>query len=247
MEYTVKEVSKLTGITVRTLHWYDKIDLLKPYRKECSNYRIYNEKSLEKLQQILFFKELDFDLKDIKNILDSDKYDENDTLKKQRNLLSLKRERIDGIINLIDLKLKGEDIMSFDEFENNKYKKAIDEYKDEVESRWGNTDAYKESIQKTKKYTKTDFEKIEIEAEKIYLDFAKNMDKDVKDEIVQELVKRWQKHITKYFYNCTNEILFGLGEMYVNDERFTKNIDKYKNGLANFINLAIKEYCHKNN
>lgn len=245
MDYTVKDVSKLTGITIRTLHWYDKIGLLKPYSKTNSNYRIYNEESLEKLQQILFFKELDFDLTEIKNILDSDKYDENETLKKQKNLLNLKKERIEGIINLINSKLKGEDKMSFDEFENSKYQKAIDEYKEEVESRWGNTDAYKESMKKTKKYTDEDFKKIEQEQKIIYTELANNMDKDVRDPLIQGLVKKWQDLITKYFYNCTNEILEGLGEMYVYDERFTKNIDKYKEGLAQYINLAIKEYCRK--
>lgn len=243
MEYTVKDVSKLTGITIRTLHWYDKIGLLKPYSKTESNYRIYNEESLVKLEQILFFKELDFDLKEIKNVLEADIISKDEIFLKQKKLLVLKKERLDRIINLIDSKIGGENKMSFKEFENTDYEKAVNDYKEEVKNRWGNTDAYKESAEKTKKYTKDDFKKIEEEAKKIYLEFSNNMYRDVRDKEIKEIVKKWQDYITKYFYNCTTEILKGLGEMYVYDERFKKNIDKYKDGLAEYMSLAIKEYC----
>ena len=243
MNLTVKQVAKLTGITVRTLHYYDEIGLLTPATITEAGYRLYNDENLERLQQILFFREIDFELKNIKEILDNPDFDKVKALEKHKKLLELKRNRMEKLITLVDKTLKGEKEMSFKEFDMNEINKVKEEYKEEAKERWGDTDAYKESNRKTSKYGKEDWEEISKDSARIYKGFADNMDKEVSSPEVQHFVQEWQNHITKYFYNCTKEILAGLGEMYVADERFTKNIDKYGEGLAEFMSKAIYYYC----
>lgn len=121
------------------------------------------------------------------------------------------------------------------------------EYIDEVKENWGNTEAYKEEILKTKDYSKEKFDNLEIEMNNIFAEFASCMNdgNDVNEDIVQSLVKKLQNHITENYYNCTNDILAGLGQMYVMDERFKNNIDKYAEGTAEFVSKAIALYCKK--
>ena len=121
------------------------------------------------------------------------------------------------------------------------------EYIDEVKEKWGNTEAYKEEVLKTKDYSKEKFENLEIEINNIFAEFAscKNDGNDVNSEEVQNLVKKLQSHITENYYNCTNDILAGLGQMYVMDERFKNNIDKNAEGTAEFVSKAIAIYCKK--
>jgi len=240
---TVKEVSNLTKISVRTLHYYDEINLLKPAAINSSGYRLYDNENLETLQQILFFKELGFPLKEIREILSNPNFDKHSALKNHRKLLVLKKDRLKDLINLIDDILKGEGNMSFKQFDQEEIQKLQEQYINEVKEKYGNTSAYEESLQKTSNYSNKDWKRVTKEIESLYMSFAENMDKDVASKEIQDLVKQWQDHITKNFYNCTNEILKGLGQMYIMDERFTKNIDKYKPGLALFISHAIEYYC----
>lgn len=172
---TVKQVATLTGVSVRTLHWYDKIGLFKPHEVSDSGYRMYDDSDLESLQQILFFRELGFELKEIKNIINSSDFDNNETLLKHKELLTLKAKRINKLIKLVDQTMKGEQKMSFKEFDMTEIENAQKEYKQEVEERWGETDAYKESKRKTSTYSKEDWVKIKSESENIYNSFVKNM------------------------------------------------------------------------
>jgi DNA-binding transcriptional MerR regulator len=243
MKKTVNQIAKLTGVSVRALHWYDKINLLCPAEVTESGYRLYCDEDLERLQQILFFRELGFELKDIKSILDSPNFDRTAAMQKHKKLLTLKRERLENLIQLIDQTLKGENEMSFKEFDMTEIEQAQTEYKMEIEQRWGGTDAYRQSKKKTAAYTKEDWAKIMAELNDILNRFASKIGESPASKEVQGLIAEWQTHITKYYYDCTKEILFGLGEMYVADERFTKNIDKNGKGLALFMNDAIKEYC----
>lgn len=121
------------------------------------------------------------------------------------------------------------------------------EYIDEVKEKWGNTEAYKEEVLKTKDYSKEKFDNLEIEMNNIFAEFASCMNNgnDVNEDVVQSLVKKLQNHITENYYNCTNDILAGLGQMYVMDERFKNNIDKYAEGTAEFVSKAIALYCKK--
>ncbi|WP_244834999.1 MerR family transcriptional regulator [Clostridium sp. BJN0001] len=239
----INEVAKLTGITVRTLHYYDEIGLLKPIKITESGYRLYNEDALSKLQQILFFKELEFSLNEIKDIVTNPSFDKTEALRNQKELLIKKRERIDNLIKLAESTLKGENNMSFKEFDMTEIEKTKNKYAKEVKERWGNSDAYKESEKKTKNYNKEKWQEINEEGKEILKAFAANIDKEAESEEVQRLVLKWQNYITERFYNCTNEILKGLGLMYIGDERFKKNIDKNGEGTAEFISKAIAIYC----
>ena len=243
MKKTVCEVAKLTGISVRTLHYYDEIGLLPPSEMTDAGYRLYDDAALEQLQQILFFRELDFPLKDIANIMSSPSFDKRKALKNHRELLLLKRNRLDSLLRLVDGTLRGEHEMSFREFDTTEIEKIQKQYSKEAAQRWGGTDAYAESAAKSKEYNKEDWARIQSEAQVIYRAFVESMSKEPYDPSVQKLVTDWQNHITKNYYTCTNEILAGLGEMYTADQRFTKNIDQYGNGLALFMSKAIKEYC----
>ncbi len=142
---TVKEVSRLTGISVRTLHYYDEINLLKPAEITAAGYRLYDDTALERLHSILLFRELKFPLKEIKAILDCSDFDTQTALKEQIMLLELQRNRLNEIIiSARELLMKGAENMSFSAFD----KAEINQYTDEVKQRWGNTDAYKEFVQR---------------------------------------------------------------------------------------------------
>ena len=242
--YKINEVSKLTGVSIRMLHHYDKIRLLEPSKRTDSNYRMYNDDDIARLYQILLFKELEFPLQEIKQILDDKDFNREEVLKAQRNLIFKKKQTIDDTIESL-----GGNVMSKDNFEAFGYeevKKHQEKYKEETEKRYGKSDAYRESQGKTSKYSKNDWENIMQEAGAIYEELYKLMDKDPSDEKVQELIQKWRNHITTNFYNCTIEIFRGLALMYVGDERFTKNIDKYGEGLAKFMSDAMNIYCDNN-
>ena len=240
---TVKEVAVLTGISVRALHYYDKIGLLKPSQTTSAGYRLYDGKALGRLQQILFFRELDFPLKEIRSILASPSFNAREALQSHRSMLILERDRLDGLIRLADQTLKGENAMSFEEFDHSRIDEERRKYAEEAKERWGKTDAYRESERRTAAYTKTDWSRVNLEAEKLYHAFAENLTKQPDDPSVQSLVRQWQEYITRNFYCCTDEILAGLGQMYAGDPRFTKSIDRNGEGLANFMSRAIAEYC----
>jgi DNA-binding transcriptional MerR regulator len=242
----INEVAKLTGITTRTLHYYDEIGLLKPSQITAAGYRLYDENNLSELQQILFFRELNFPLNEIKEIMTNSEYDKIEALKKHKELLLKKRERIEKLITLVDNTIKGDVEMSFKEFDMTEIESAKKKYAKEVKERFGNTEAYAESEEKAKNYGKEQWREIDAESKKLLKAFADNMDKTPDSEDVQKLVKEWQNFITKSFYKCTNEILQGLGMMYVEDERFKKNIDSNGEGTAEFISKAIEIYCLNN-
>ena len=168
---TVKQVSNLTGLSVRMLHHYDKIDLFKPSKVSESGYRLYSDEDLEILQQILFFKELDFPLKEIKSIIENPSFDRKKALINHKDLLILKRNRLTKLIKLVDRTLKGETKMSFKEFDFSEIEKIQKQYQQEAKELYSNTDAYKEYEIKTAKYNKDDWEKLV----KKLIKFSKNL------------------------------------------------------------------------
>ena len=151
---TISQVAELTGISTRTLQYYDEIGLLKPSELTSSGYRLYNDEVLQKLQQILFFKELDFKLKEINEILQKPEFDKVEAFKKQKKLLCLKRDRIDKLIELLDRLEKGEPCMSFKEFDLSEYIEALEQFKnqkeDDVIKHWGSIENFNQLIQKIK-------------------------------------------------------------------------------------------------
>ena len=246
MKLQIKEFAELTGVSVRTLHYYDEIGLLKPsFVDEQNGYRFYNEASLERMQEILFYRELDFPLKSIAEILASPNYDKQKALAEQKRLLTLKKDRLTRLIAALEQAEKGEITMSA--FDNSEYESARQQYEDEAKQRWGGTDAYKESQAKTAGYSKDKWNDILAGMNGVFAEFAecKKCGESADSETAQSLVKKLQDYITANFYHCTNEILAGLGQMYVCDERFKNNIDSHGEGTAEFVSEAMKIYCKR--
>ena len=240
---TVKEVSKQTGISVRTLHHYDEMGLLKPTSVTEAGYRLYDDTALERLQHILLFRELQFPLKDIKEILDSPDFDRNKALEQQIELLTMKKEHLENLIQFArGIRWLGVKYMDFSAFDT----KKMDEYAAQAKESWGKTDAYKEFEEKSKDWTDTTKSNIAKDMMFLFAEFGEMKDLDPADDKVQAQVKKLQEYISEHFYNCTNQILSGLGQMYACGGEFTTNIDSYGGeGTAEFTNKAIQIYCAK--
>lgn len=239
----INEVAKLAGVTVRTLHYYDQIGLLKPQEKSNAGYRIYGNEELKRLQQILFFRELDFPLEEIKIIMENPSYDRAEAISRQHKLLCMKRERLNELLKLLESEMKGKETMSLKEFNEDAINRQKDAYQKEVRERWGNMDAYKEY--EVKNYDSAQLAEIAGEGDAIIGEFAECRSGAADSPQAQALVKKWKGHITKNYYTCTNEILAGLGQMYEGDERFRENIDRHGAGTAGFMSAAIAAYCGK--
>ena len=240
---TVNEVSKLSGVSIRTLHYYDTIGLLHPTEVTDAGYRLYDDEALERLQQILLFRELEFPLKEIREILDAPNFDRNKALEQQIEMLTLKKEHFENLINFArGIKKLGVKHMDFSAFDTRK----IDEYSERAKEQWGKTEAYKEFEEKSKDRTKEDTKDIANGLMKMFVVFGAMKDKDPADAEVQEQVKKLQDYITQYYYKCTPQILVGLGRMYNGGGEFTENIDKAGGeGTAEFTAKAIEIYCSK--
>lgn len=242
---TVHEVARLAGVSVRTLHYYDEIGLLRPDGASEAGYRLYGDAAMERLQQVLFFRELGFPLGEVKAILDAPTYNKNEALSRHKELLALKRARLDGLIGLVERALAGKDTMSIKEFDMKTIDDAREKYAAEAEARWGGTNAYKQSAERTTGYKKEDWAAVSAESGALFQGFASLRGGDAAGAEAHALVQRWKDFISARFYECTDEILAGLGEMYVDDERFTKNLDAYGTGTAAFMRDAIRAYVAK--
>ncbi len=240
----VNEVCKLTGVSVRTLHHYDAIGLLKPTCVTETGYRLYDEKCLERLGQIMLFRELEFSLQDIKKILDQPDFDREKALDQQIRLLSLKKDRLDGLIKYAEqIKETGVYQMDFKVFD----KKKIDRYAKEAKESWGETDAYREFGAKTADYTDEKKTELADDMMDIFKEFGSLRDRSPADSAVQALVEKLQNFITENFYTCTEQILAGLGQMYCAGGEMTDNIDAAGGkGTAAFASAAIAEFSNKN-
>lgn len=238
---TIREVSRLAGVSVRTLQYYDKIGLLHPSKYSDTGYRLYEDTALEQLQQILLFRELGFPLKDIKNIIQSPDFDRNKALDQQITLLKLKKDHLENLINLAEgIKLLGTKYMDFSAFDRSK----LDEYAAQAKAAWGNSQAYKEYAEKAKNRTPEEDQILGEQCMLIFREFAKIKDTDPSSEAARALVIKLQSFFTEHFYQCTDQILSGLGRMYAGGGEFTKNIDEYAGeGTAIFVNEAIQAYC----
>lgn len=241
---TVGEVAKLAGISIRTLRYYDEIGLLKPSAITDAGYRVYDDADLETLQQILFFRELDFSLEDIRNIMRNPEYSKEEALRKQRELLLKKRDRINRLVALVDKTLEGDQDMSFEQFDTLEIEKLRREYAQEAKERWGGSAAYAEYEKKSAQRSNDHQELMTGEAAEILHEFGQNRLLAPDSPQAQALVQKWQGYITANYYTCTKEILSCLGQMYVADERFTRNIDQHGAGTAAFMSAAIEAYCH---
>lgn len=238
---TVHQVSELTGVSVRTLHHYDQLGLLKPAQITEAGYRLYDDAALQRLQSILLYRELDFPLREIKALLDDPAYDPKEALARQIRLLECKRRRLEGIIAFArDMEKQGEIRMDFQVFDKSEQEKL----QAEAKAKWGQTEAWQGWEQQGAKHS---HQQQVQDGNRLMAKLAAIgalRDKGAEAPEVQAQVAELQQLITDCFYPCDRETLRGLGQMYVADERFARNIDRAGGeGTAQFVSEAIGVYC----
>lgn len=238
---TVNEVSKLTGVSIRTLQYYDKIGLLKPTAYTEAGYRLYDDTALETLQQILLFRELEFPLKEIKEIISRPDFNRSKALEQQIELLTMKKEHLENLISFArGIQWIGVKTVDFSVFDT----KKIDEYAKQAKEQWGKTDEYKEFEQKSQGRTKEEDRVIMAQFMQLFKDFGAMKETAPESAQVQDHVRKLQDYISEHFYNCSKEILFSLGQMYAGGGEFTDNIDSVGGeGTAEFAAEAIRIFC----
>jgi DNA-binding transcriptional MerR regulator len=241
--YTVGRVADLSGVTIRTLHHYDEVGLLSPGGRSAAGYRIYEDRDLERLERILFYRELGFTLDEISTIVDDPHTDALGHLRRQRGLLTERIERLNAMVDAIDYEMEArtmdipltpeERLEVFGEF-------RPEDYAEEAEQRWGETEAYKESQRRVSGYTKEDWQRLKAEEEEIRARLAAALDAGLapESEAAMSAAEAHREYISRWFYECSYEIHRGLTEIYVSDERFRSNYDSQTPGLAAFIRDA---------
>ena len=241
--FTVKQLSKMAGVTPRTLHHYDDIGLLKPSRIGDNGYRYYGEEALLKLQQILFYRELEFPLEEIRRIMGRRDFDVLGALQSHKDALQNQAARLNRLLVTVDntiQHLKGEKLMSqkglfegFSEEEQEKYAQEAEQMYD--------PETVRESNRKWKSYSAAEKEAILAEGKSIYLDLAGAMSKGAASAQVQAVITRWHKHM-QYFWSPNDEQLLGLADLYNNDPRFRENYEKVAPNLSEFMREAVTVY-----
>jgi DNA-binding transcriptional MerR regulator len=243
MAFTVGDLSRLTGVTVRALHHYDEIGLVKPSQRSAAGYRLYGDRDVLRLQQVLVFRELGVPLDEIGAAIDG-ATDRAALLRGHRAALVEKRGRIDAMVAAVDAALR---VLEKEfEMQPEDFKKLFDgfdptEHEAEARQRWGNTDAYKESARRTKQYGRAEWEGIKRESDAINARLRDLLIQGAapSDPAVQAAVEDHRLHIARWYYPCSREMHHGLAEMYVADPRFTENLDKVAPGFARFLRDAI--------
>lgn len=260
--YRVKEVARLTGVSVRALHHYDAIGLLEPTYRTEAGYRLYTERDLLRLQQILLGRELGFGLAEIRRSFEDPDFDERRALLRQRAALKTRAEETARLIRAVDRALEllgaqdsegapetqpltshheheGEDIMDlkeiFDGFDPARYEK-------EAEERWGHTDAYRESTRRAQSYTAEDWKRMKEEQAAIYAAAFELLERgvDPTSDAALDVAERHRLSIDRWFYPCSPAMHAGLADLYENDVRFAENIDRHGPGLTGFLIAAIR-------
>jgi len=249
MAWTVGEAAELSKVSVRTLHHYDEIGLLSPSARSKAGYRLYENADLERLHQILLFRELGFSLDDIRRIMLDPTFDRAEALRAQRTLLAEKAERTKAMLAAIDAALASTErgATMTDQERTEMFGELFDgfnpdDYEAEVQERWGETDAYKQSAERTKRYTKADWEQIKAEMDESTAAFVALMDAGLPSDSPEAmaLAEAKREHISKWFYDCSIEFYAEMAAIWVNDPRFTKNIDKAREGLAAYEYAAVQ-------
>jgi DNA-binding transcriptional MerR regulator len=241
---TIGAIARLAGVTVRTLHHYDRIGLVVPGERTDGGYRLYGRRQVERLQEVLFFRELGFGLEEIRRIVDEPSYDRAAALARQRTLLVERAGHLQDLIEAVDgaldaekrgTRMTNEEMLEvFGDFDPS-------QYEEEARQRWGDTEAYRESARRTSRYTKADWQQIGREGAEINAAFLALMEagSPAADPAAAAVAERHRAYISKWFYECSPEIHAGLGAMYVADPRFTASIDRAGPGLARYMSEAI--------
>lgn len=245
--YTVQELAKLAGVSVRTLHYYDQIGLLSPEFRSPNGYRHYSATAIVRLQQIMFFRELDFSLADIKQIMSRPDFNLLEALEQHRTLLKKRRERLEELLGTVDRtvkELKGEAKMSIKDYYKGFSDEQIEKYRREVRERWGEA-VLEQSETRVMKMGKQRFAALQAEGGKIFQALADNMDKRYDAPEVQAQVKKWRAWL-EHFHHYSDEAALELGRMYSQHPDFKAFYDKIKPGLAEYFTQAIEYYGRKN-
>ena len=251
MALTIGETAQLAKVSVRTLHHYDQLGILIPSARSGAGYRLYSADDLERLHRVLVFRELGFSLTEIARIVTDPQFDRTEALQAQRDLLAEKIRRTRAQLAAIDSALaatRGGTPMS-DEERTELFGELFDgfeptDYEDEVRDRWGESDAYEQSASRTKRYTKSDWAQIKSEGDDNTAEFIRLLDSGVPPDSPEALAAAAEKHaqIEKWFYDAPVEVFGSLADMWVADPRFKKNIDKPRDGLAEYERSAAKAW-----
>jgi DNA-binding transcriptional MerR regulator len=244
--YTVRQLSKLAGITPRTLHYYDEIGLLKPSRTGDNGYRYYGEESLLRLQQILFYRALDMPLDQIKKTMGRRDFDIQAALESHKVELRKRMTRLEHLIITVDqtlLHLKGKKDMSERQYFQAFSEEQQAEYEQEALRRWDPA-TVKAASKRWKDYTAAEKQRIQDEGRAVYQDLARAMPRGAASAEAQACVERWRSHIG-YFWIPKDDQLLGLAGLYNEDPRFKANFDQVDPGLAEFMRAAVSVYVEK--
>jgi DNA-binding transcriptional MerR regulator len=244
VSYSVGQVATLAGVSVRTLHHYHEIGLLAPSGQTPAGYRKYSADDLERLQRVLFYRELGFALDDIVTILDDPATDAGGHLRRQRDLLTRRIRRLEAMVTAVDRAMEARHMgISLTPEERLEVFGDRDpaQYAEEAERRWGETDAYRQSQQRTSGYTKEDWLRIKADTADLQARLAAAFTSGVAPDsaAAMDLAEEHRQQISRYFYDCGYDVHRGLAEMYLTDPRFTKNYEDVAPGLAQFVHDAI--------
>ncbi len=246
VKYTIQQLANLANTTVRTLHYYDEIGLLKPARIESNGYRTYEEKELLLLQQIMFFRELELSLEDIKKILENSNFDVSKALTQHQKLIAIKKDRLEKLLITIKKttnKLHKKNNMNDKDLYVGFSKQELALYAKEAKERWGNTLAYRQSEERYGKLRKKEKILIQKETDELMREIVSLIHLPASDSKIQTLIDKHYASLRVY-YEPNPEIYRDLAEMYVNDKRFKKYFDAYHENLARFMHDAMIIYCN---
>jgi DNA-binding transcriptional MerR regulator len=242
--YSVGEVARIAKVTVRTLHHYDRIGLLSPSGRTPAGYRLYRERDLDRLQQILFYRALEFSLDEVAAILDDPQSSPRDHLRRQHALLKERIRQLEELAEAVEHAMEA-DKMGIQLNPEEKFELFGPDYDEsweqEAEQRWGDTDAWRESQRRTGSYTKEDWQRIQVEAAALNerMGAAVRAGEAPDSEAAMDLAEEHRRHICDNFYDCTYKIHRGLATLYTGDPRFTENLEKVAPGLAGWLHAAI--------
>lgn len=253
MEYTVKTLSRLAKVSPRTLRYYDEIGLLSPGRKEFSGYRIYGQKEVDRLQQILFYRELDVELGDIKELLDSPEYDRAAALQGHRNKILAEKYRLDALLVNLDKTIagmEGDNMMTdrekFEGFKQSLINENEKKYGPEIRKKYGDA-AVEGSYNKFRKMDSSAYARAKELEEQILKELREAMETgDTAGKKAQETARMHKEWICMYWDNYSKEMHAGLVKMYTEDERFRAYYDKIGPGAARFLRDAVLQYTGQN-
>ena len=243
-EYPVGEVARLSHVSVRTLHHYDRIGLLRPGGRSAAGYRLYSDADLRRLREVLCYRELEFGLDEIAEILADPDAGPDDHLRRQHRLLRQRQARNQALLSAIEREMEAREMgialtpeEQFEIFGTVRF----EEYAQEAGQRWGETEAWKQSQRRAAAYTKDDWITIKSEADANIRDFADAMraGQPAPGEVAMDLAEAHRQHISRWFYECGVQMHRGLAEMYISDARYTASYDEIEPGFSRYVHDAI--------